>query len=148
MTPAQRRISLDEVERKARADLKTGGPDVAVDWAFKHARAVARLAEAEQAWKSFDVDRYRLQLDLNGRLTPQYDPATLNLVNTPPRDEYDALVMATASLHAAAADLGEARAIEVACAHVLRLLERRPSLGQASRPPAARTPLPAAKKAA
>lgn len=112
-TPAQRRITLDEVERKARADLAKGGPDVAIDWAFKHARAVARLAEAEQAWKSFDSDRYRLQIDLG---------SSIRLGN---KDEYEALLMVTASLHSAAADLGEARAVEAACAHVMRLAERK-----------------------
>jgi hypothetical protein len=110
-TPAQRRVTLDQVEQKARADLAKGDGSIALDWAFRHARAVVRLAEAEQAWKSFDADRYRLQIDLGGN---------------PQRDEYDALVMATQSLHSAAADLGEARAIEVACAHVLRLAEKLP----------------------
>lgn len=108
---AQRRLTLEDVERAARAALSKGGPDVAIDWAFKHARAVARLAEAEQAWKSFDSDRYRLILDMSDKLTKP--------------DEFQALTYATASLHAAAADLGEARAIEVACAHVTRLLDRR-----------------------
>lgn len=115
-------MSLDDVERKARADLAKGDPSIAVDWAFRHARAVARLAEAEQAWKSFDADRYRLQIDLGGN---------------PQKDEYDALVMVTASLHSAAADLGEARAIEVACGHVLRLAEKLPK--QAAAQPAAAT---------
>ena len=110
-TPAQRRVTLAEVERQARADLAKGGPEVAIDWAFRHARAVARLAEAEQAWKSFDHDRYRLILDLGDKQL------------TRPED-YEALTYATASLHSAAADLGEARSVEVACSHVLRLAER------------------------
>lgn len=123
-TPAERRITLEDVEKKARADLKTGGPDAAIDWAFRHARAVARLAEAEQAWKTLDADRYRLQL-----------------VNEAERGEYDTLVLVTQSLHGAAADLGAARSIEVACAHVLRLLEK--SIGRGTAVVA-----PAVKKAA
>lgn len=116
-TPAQRRLTLNDVEQKARADLASGGGvTLAIEWAFRHARAVARLAEAEQAWKTLDSDRYRLQIDLTDRLARVGE-----------RDEYDALVMVTASLHSAAADLGEARAIEVACAHVLRIAEKLPA---------------------
>jgi len=124
-TPAQRRVTLDDVERKARDEHAKGALDP-FEWAFRHARAVARLAEAEQAWKAFDVDRYRLQLNLSGK---------------PVNDEYDALVMVTASLHAAAADLGEARAIEVACAHVMRIAERQ--AGRVSQP----APVPKPKAA-
>lgn len=106
-TPA-RKATLDEVERKARADLAKGGQEIVVDWAFRHARAVVRLAAAEQAWRALDSDRYRLQLDYSNGA----------------KDEYDALTLCTQSLHAAAGDLAEARAIEVACGHVLRLAEK------------------------
>jgi hypothetical protein len=122
-TATQRRVTLAEVEQQARKDLAKGDPAMAVDWAFRHARAVARLAEAEQAWKTLDYDRTRLQIDV----APKYDQATLNLIAAPARTELEALTMVTASLHSAAADLGEARAIEAACAHVLRLLEKLPS---------------------
>jgi hypothetical protein len=111
-TPAQRRVTLAEVEQQARKDLAIGGPTVTIDWAFRHARAVARAAEAEQAWKAFDADRCRMFIDIASDIRLS-KPAT-----------YDALTMVTASLHSAAADLGEARAIEVACGHVLRLLEQ------------------------
>lgn len=110
-TPAARRATLAQVEAKARADLKAAHPGAVVDWAFRHARAVARLAEAELAYKAFDADRFRLVLDLGTKSLT--DPGAV-----------EALTFATQSLHSAAADLGEAKAIEVACAHVLRLLER------------------------
>lgn len=54
------------------------------------------------------------------------------------RDWLASGVMATASLHSAAADLGEAKAIETACAHVLRILEWQTAraVAQAAKPKA------------
>jgi hypothetical protein len=103
--------SLDDLYREARADLAKGGADVALKWAFKHAKAVARATRAEFAHKQFDADRFRLQLD----------------TSQPTTEMQEAVIVASQTLYAAAADLAEARSLEVACAHVARLAAATPA---------------------
>lgn len=111
--------TLEDIYREAKADLARGGADVALKWAFRHARAVARVTRAEQAAKLHDGDRFTLKMDLHER-----NPEAI--------DAMQALEQVTASLHADAIDLAEARAMETLCGHTLRLAERQ--AGRAAAP--------------
>lgn len=105
--------TLDDLYREARADLAAGGADAALKWAFRHAKAVARVTRAEAATKIHDSERLGLRLELHDRQDPgaRYDA-------------FEALDRTLASLAADAIDLADARAAETACGHVVRLLER------------------------
>lgn len=108
--------TLDELHREATADLARGGADVALKWAMRHARAVARLTRAEMAAKAHDSDRFGLRLELHDRAQPD---ARLNAL--------EALERASASLYADAIDLADARAAEKLCEHVWQLAARAPA---------------------
>lgn len=43
--------SLEELYREAKADLDRGGPDLALKWAFKHAKQTGRVAAIEKRSK-------------------------------------------------------------------------------------------------
>ena len=114
--------TLDELWREATADLAKGGVEVALKWAFKHAKAVARVTRAEMSAKAFEADRLRMQIDV-----PQLqDPAMLSLLAAPMRDSIEALAHVTASLHSAAIDVAEARACQTAIEHVWQLAVKTP----------------------
>lgn len=108
--------TIEEMYAEARADLASGA-DVALKWAFKHAKAVARTARAEAAARHFEDDRRRIGYGLP-------DPSAIN-----------GLELVTQSLHAAAVDLADARAAEVAAEHVWQLVARSPRQ-QAAKPTA------------
>ena len=117
--------TLDERYREAQADLAKGGPEVALKWAFRHAKAVARVTRAEAATKVHDSERLGLRLELHDRQEPE---ARL--------DAFEALERTIASLTADAVDLADARAAEAFCAHVWQLAARTPRQQQqpAARP--------------
>lgn len=128
--------TLDELWREATADLAKGGVEVALKWAFKHAKAVARATRAEMAAKAHEADRLRMQIEV-----PQLqDPAALNLMVAPMRESIEGLAMVTASLHADAIDVAEARACLTAIEHVWQLAAKTPKQAAAapSRQPASR----------
>lgn len=110
--------TLDDLYREAHTDLQRGGTAIALKWAFKHAKAVARAARAELAHKLHDADRFRLQLDTAEPTTPAHETLTV----------------ATQTLYAAATDLAEARAQEAFTAHVGRIAETMPKLEVAAKP--------------
>ena len=132
---SDRRVSLAEVEQQAKADLAKGGPSVALEWAFRHARAVARVTRAELAQKAHEASMLVQRLDLHDR-----SPGNVVL------EALEALERTTAALCADAADLADARAIETACAHVFRILERTPA--RAPQPQQARPVAAPGKRAA
>ena len=100
--------TLEEVYTEAKADVARGSsPELALKWAFRHARAIARRTRAEEAARAHEHDRTRA------------------LYNLPAGG--DAAALTTQSLHAAASDLAEARAVEAACEHTLRLIEKAPA---------------------
>jgi len=101
--------TLDELYQEAKADLAKGGPELALKWAFKHARQVARRTRAEESAKTHEHDRFRASLELTGAVQAQ------------------AVQLLGDALYAAAGDVADARAAETACAHVQRLIERTPA---------------------
>lgn len=112
--------TLQWLWEEARADLAKGGLAIALKWAFKHARQVARVTRAEMAAKAHEADRLRMQIDI----PTLHDPAALALIGAAARDSIEGLALVTASLHADAIDVAEARACETACRHVWELAEK------------------------
>jgi hypothetical protein len=121
--------TLEELFREAQADLAKGGTDVALKWAFRHARARARVTRAELADQSHRSDRLTLSMELHDRQALDSRLAALQ-----------ALESNAASLYADAVDLADARAAETACEHVWQLAVRQPK--------AAAAPAAAPKRAA
>lgn len=115
--------TLDELYLEAKADLARGGLDVALKWAFLHAKAVARMNRAEQSYRLHDSDRFHLKCDLT--VTGA-----------------DMLETVSSALYADAIDLAEAKAAEAACEHVWRLAEK------TSERPAQTVPAPSKARAA
>lgn len=119
--------TLDDLYREARADLAVGGTEIALKWAFRHAKAVARVTRAEAATKVHDSERLGLRLEMHDRTEPG---ARL--------DAFEALERTISSLAADAIDLADARAAEAACEHVWTLAARTPRQQQQPRPVSAK----------
>jgi hypothetical protein len=112
--------TLEQLYDEARTDLLRGGGELALKWAFKHARAAGRLLAAMKAREHAERMELRQAVPLPGE--------------SPVSVESHALAMQ--GLRAAFGDVEEAKAIETACAHVMRMAERLPA--RANVAPAAR----------
>jgi hypothetical protein len=101
-------LTARELYAEAKADLARGGGDVVLKWAFWHAQATARAVKATEATKQANDRMFRYSVDRAGGTGGD-------------NDLHDQLCQ---SVIATAGDLAEAKAVEVACGHVLRLAER------------------------
>jgi hypothetical protein len=108
-------VTLEEVHRAARADLQRGTVDELLKWTVLHARASAARLVAEKALKHAETLDYDKHLRIVATL-PSASSLLTALLEHPPTP---------GDMAAHQARLEEAAALEAACAHVLRFVEKR-----------------------
>src|SRR5262245_57493674 len=110
-----RRVTIDELHREARKDLETGGLDALLKWTVLHARAVAARIVGEKALKHAQTLDYDKHLRIVSAL-PSQSALMTAVIELPPTP---------GDMAAVEQKLEQAAALEAACAHVLRFIEKK-----------------------